>query len=74
MGSKSYGEEKFLEAMANSGITAEDLEKHTERFPDQNASQQFLTSWQPSVESPLNTLAPEAQTLLAQHAVVAVPV
>ena len=71
MGSKSYGEAKFAEAMASSGISAADLENHSARFPDQNASQRFLCDWQPSVEGPLNTLAPEAQMLLARHAAAA---
>ena len=36
-----------------------------------NASQEFMVGWRPTFEGPLNTLAPEAQMLLARRAAAA---
>ena len=66
-GSKSYGPEKFRTALETSGITERALRAHTERFPDANATQDWLFAWTPSVATPLPEYAPRRAAALARR-------
>jgi len=69
-GSKSYGEEKLKSAMADAGIDEAALRAHREKFPDANATQEYLISWSPScgVATTLPELNPKAAMALAMRA------
>ena len=65
---KSYGDATLKESMETIGISHEDLKKYRERFTDMNDESKFLIGWRPRFKGPLDTLAPEAQVLLARSA------
>ena len=67
-GSRSYGEAKFAEAMAESGIPEADLEAHRRAYPSPNDAQNALVGWNPSANEALCDLAPEAAMSLARRA------
>ena len=64
VGHASYGEAQLAQALDTSGISHEDLQRHRERFPSRTG--EFMMGWRPSFSGPLNTLAPEAEMVLAR--------